>query len=108
MGILGLVAAFLFEVPSLPGSLEGWGSILFLAIVCGSFGFAMQPVAQKFTTSERTAVMNSVNPLGAMVLGMIFLHENPGVYGLIGAILILGGILLQSMSPAQPAAIKQS
>ena len=52
--------------------------------------------------------MNSVNPLGAMVLGMIFLHENPGVYGLIGAILILGGILLQSMSPAQPAAIKQS
>ena len=108
MGILGLVAAFLFEVPSLPGSLEGWGSILFLAILCGSFGFAMQPVAQKFTTSERAAVMNSVNPLGAMVLGMIFLHENPGVYGLIGAILILGGILLQSMSPAQPAAIKQS
>ncbi len=108
MGILGLAAAFLFETPSLPGTLEGWGCILFLAVVCGSFGFAMQPVAQKFTTSERAAVMNSVNPLGAMILGMVFLHENPGITGLIGAVLILAGIILQSISPAQPQTLKQS
>jgi drug/metabolite transporter (DMT)-like permease len=75
--------------------------MLFLVIICSSFGFAMQPVAQKYTTSERTAVLGALNPMGAAVLGMIFLHETMGLWGIAGAGLIAAGLLFQNAQKQQ-------
>ncbi len=96
MGVFGMIAAFIFETPALPQSCAEWGAILFLAVVCSSFGFALQPAAQKYTTSENTAVLCALNPMGAAILGMVFLHERLGAYGLIGAALVLAGIIIQN------------
>lgn len=101
MGIFGMAASLLTESPSLPASPESWGAMLFLVIICSSFGFAMQPVAQKYTTSERTAVLGALNPMGAAVLGMIFLHETMGLWGIAGAGLIAAGLLFQNAQKQQ-------
>lgn len=107
MGIFGMAASLLTESPSLPSSPESWGAMLFLVIICSSFGFAMQPVAQKYTTSERTAVLGALNPMGATVLGMIFLHETIGLWGIAGAGLIAAGLLFQNAQNSRALGIDE-
>lgn len=88
--------AFIFENPALPGSPAVWGEILYLAIVSTAIGFAIQPVAQKYTSAERTGILNALNPVTAMILGIAFLGESFNTAGIIGAALILFSIFWSS------------
>jgi len=67
-----------------------------LALVCSCFGFTFQPVAQRYTTADRAAQLCAINPLSTAVLSAIFLKERMGVQGIIGAALILLGIVLHN------------
>ena len=96
IGFLGLFAAIaspLAGTPHLPQNATEWGVILALALVCSCFGFTFQPVAQRYTTADRAAQMCAINPLAAAVMSAIFLQERMGVQGVIGAALILLGIV---------------
>ena len=99
IGFLGLFAAIgslLVETPHLPQNGTEWGVILALALVCSCFGFTFQPVAQRYTTADRAAQMCAINPLFTAVLSAIFLKERLGVQGVIGAALILLGIVMHN------------
>ena len=96
LGLFSLIAACFFETPRLPRSHTEWLVILLLALVCSCFGFTFQPVAQKHLPADRAAQFCALNPLSTAILSTLFLHEDMGVYGLTGAALILGGILLQN------------
>lgn len=93
LGFFSLLAAFIFEVPRLPAGGQEWGIILTLAIVCTGFGFTLQPVAQRYTTAERAGLFCALNPAVASVLGCLFLNEWLGIQGIIGAVLVLSGIV---------------
>ena len=97
LGVLGLLFSFLFETPRLPASGAEWGMILMLALVCSCFGFTLQPVAQRYVSAERAGSFCALNPLTAALLGAVFLGERLGPWGLAGAVLILSGILIQSL-----------
>ena len=102
IGSLSLIASCIVETPRLPQTGTEWVSVLALAIVCSGFGFTLQPVAQAGTTAERAGMFCALNPLVASALGVVFLHEHIGAQGLIGAALILAGILLSyAKLPAQ-------
>lgn len=92
LGIYSLLAAFLFETPRLPSNGQEWYILITLAVVCTGFGFTLQPVAQKDTTSERAGLFCALNPAMALILGWFFLGEHLDVRGLIGATLVLSGI----------------
>ena len=94
IGALSLIASCAVETPRLPQGGTEWGSVLALAVVCSGFGFTLQPVAQAGTTAERAGMFCALNPLVASVLGVVFLHERIGAQGILGAALILSGILL--------------
>ena len=99
IGFLGLFAAIaspLAGTPHLPQNGTEWGVILALALVCSCFGFTFQPVAQRYTTADRAAQLCAINPLSTAVLSAIFLRERMGVQGVIGAALILLGIVLHN------------
>ena len=99
IGFLGLFAAIaspLAGTPRLPQNGTEWGVILALALVCSCFGFTFQPVAQRYTTADRAAQLCAINPLSTAVLSAIFLQERMGVQGIIGAALILLGIVLHN------------
>jgi len=68
--------------------------VAYLVIVCTVFGFTGQFIAQEYVSAERTAIFSALNPLVAMIVGLVLLHENPGVGGIIGAALILSAIIL--------------
>lgn len=97
MGIFALLTAFLIETPRLPAGSTEWGCILMLAFVCSGFGFTLQPVAQSYTTSERAGLLCALNPVAAAILGWVFLQEALGVTGLIGAALVMAGILISTL-----------
>ena len=97
IGVLGTAAAFVFEQPALPSAAAEWGSVIFLALICTVLGFTMQPVAQKYTSTEKAGLYCALNPLIAAVLGCIFLHEDFGLKSFIGAALILSGIAASSL-----------
>ena len=94
IGTLSLVASVLAESPRLPQSGMEWLSVAALAVVCSGFGFTLQPVAQAGTTAERAGMFCALNPLVATLLGVVFLQERIGMQSLIGAALILAGIIL--------------
>lgn len=103
MGVLGLIAAFLFETPRMPSGTTEWVSILFLAIVCSSFGYAIQPLCQKYTTSERVNTFSAINPVSASAFGILFLGESLGTLAVIGSVLVLTAVYIQNRNPeAEP------
>ena len=97
MGFFALIAAFLLETPRLPSGSTEWGCILMLAFVCSGFGFTLQPVAQKYTTSERAGMFCALSPVAAAILGWIFLKEFFGFVGMMGAVLVMAGILTATL-----------
>lgn len=103
MGVFSLAAALLLEQPRLPASPVQWGVILALAVVCSGFGFTLQPLAQRYTTSERAGLFCALNPLASALLGCVFLGERLGLWGFMGAALVMTGILLSLLSPGQDA-----
>lgn len=103
MGLLSLLASLIFEQPRLPAGAVEWGVILALALVCSCFGFTLQPLAQRYTSAERAGQFCALNPLGASILAAVFLDERLGVFGIIGAALILCGILAVSRRKNEPS-----
>lgn len=102
-GIYGLIFSLIFESPSLPQSAMQWGAILGLALICSAFGFVVQPVAQKYTTPEHTGLLFSLEPVFSAILAFIFLHETLSPQGYVGAVLVLGGVVIASvLSKAKP------
>ena len=97
LALFATVGSFAFETPCLPQGGREWGAILVLALVCTCFGFTLQPVAQRYVSTEIAGQFCALNPLTASILGIVFLDERLGVYGIIGAVMILSGILIQNL-----------
>ncbi len=96
VGLFSLAAAFLLESPRLPATGREWGLVLALSLVCSAFGSTFQPMAQRGTTADRAGMFCALNPLTAALLGRLFLHETLGPRGLLGAALVLAGMLLSA------------
>ena len=94
MGVLSLVISLAMGQFSLPQTGEQWLMMLMLVVVCSCFGFAFQPVGQKYVPAETAAVFTVVNPLTASILGITIAGESISASKLIGYTLILAGLFL--------------
>lgn len=94
MGSLSAIASFIFETPHFPSEPIAWLAIILLALVCSCFGFTLQPVAQKYTSTETTGLYCAFGPLGAGILGWVCLGEALSIFALIGVVLILLSIMI--------------
>jgi len=95
--LYGLIFSFIFETPTLPSNTIEWVAVLGLALVCSAFGFVVQPIAQKFTTPERTGILFALEPVFSALFGFIFLQEILQIQGYIGAILVLCGVFISGL-----------
>lgn len=106
LGFFALIASFLLGTPRLPATATEWGSILFLALICTGFGYTLQPVAQSRTSAERAGMFCALSPVSAAILGRVFLAEELGVTGIIGAALVLFSILISSLPAKSVSSVK--
>ena len=93
MGILDLATSAVVETPVIPSDPASMGSLLALTLLCSAFGFTFQTVAQKYISSEDEGFLCALDPLFASVWGFLFLGENPGLTGCMGALLVLVGMV---------------
>ena len=94
MGILSLAASLLLGEFSFPQTGKQWFMMLMLVLLCSCFGFAFQPVGQKYVPAETAAVFTVVNPLTASLLGITLAGESISASKLIGYSLILIALIL--------------
>ncbi|MCD7898007.1 MAG: DMT family transporter [Planctomycetaceae bacterium] len=96
-----LVGCLLFETPSLPATGGQWGAVLGLALLCSAYGFVVQPVAQRYTTPERTGLLYALEPVFSALFGFVVLGEVLSPYGYVGAALVLSSVLLATLGPGR-------
>ena len=95
--MFSLVCTVFFETPTLPSTGAQWGAVLGLALICSAFGFVMQTVAQAHTTPEHAALLFSLEPVSSAAFAFVFLQEVLNLQGMIGAVLVLCGVLFASV-----------
>ncbi len=98
MGAIFLLMSLLSGEFRLPSTGSEWSMILMLAIVCSCFGFAFQPLAQKYLPAETAAVFTVMNPLTASVMGVVIAGEKLDLFVLTGYILIIIALLQYNLS----------
>lgn len=93
MALFSSLAAATFGGPRFPSSATEWLCVAGLAVVCSGFGFTLQPMAQRGTTAQRAGLFCALAPVSAGFLGWAVLGEQFGARSLIGAALVMTGIL---------------
>ena len=97
MGVLSLLLSLLKGDFGLPQTGEEWSMMLILVLLCSCFGFAFQPVGQKYVPAETAAVFTFVNPLTASIMGIAIAGEAVTAPKLVGYVLIFAALLLYNM-----------
>lgn len=99
-----LITTFLLENPVLPQTALQWIAILGLALVCSAYGFVMQAVLQKYVSPETMGFMFSLEPVFCAIFAFFLLHENMGLSGYGGSVLIFAGVLIAN----RPLQVKEA
>lgn len=96
MGTLSALLSCFTGGVTLPNTPPQWGMLMMLVIVCSCFGFTLQPLAQKYISTETAALFSSINPMSTCIIGIIFASESYGLFKIIGCILIMTSILIHT------------
>jgi len=94
LGWVALTGDFNLRLP--PGV---YGAAFYLALTCTVLAYLGQTWAQARTTTTRTAIILSMEPVFAAFFAWFWLGEKMGLWGWMGAGSILAGILLAELGP---------
>jgi drug/metabolite transporter (DMT)-like permease len=76
-------------------------AILITGLLCTALAFTIQAWAQRYTTSTRTALIYALEPVVAWITSYCLVGEGLSRQAAVGAVLILGGVLVVEMKPFQ-------
>ena len=94
------VLSLLVEPPRVHWSPNVVAALLITGVFGTALAFAVQTWAQQFTSTTRTALIFALEPVFALIAAAGLAGETLSGPGLIGAALILAGILLVELKPA--------
>ncbi|MGA2718379.1 MAG: DMT family transporter [Candidatus Acidiferrales bacterium] len=101
--LLSVFATMGWEHPRIHWTGQLLFAVLITAIGSTVIGFSLQVWAQQHTSPSHTALLISLEPVFAALTSWLFAHERLGPRILLGAILILAGILLAELKGPAPA-----
>lgn len=79
-------------------------AILITGLLATALAFTIQAWAQRYTTSTRTALIYTLEPLFAWMTSYVIAGEGLSGRATVGALLILGGVVLVEVKPLNPRA----
>ncbi|NCC24784.1 MAG: DMT family transporter [Deltaproteobacteria bacterium] len=100
---LNLVGAVLFETITMEGLKIAAMPILYGGILSVGVAYTLQVVAQKDAPPTHAAVILSLETVFAALAGWVILNETMSGRGIIGAVLMLSGMLLAQIGPGKKA-----
>jgi drug/metabolite transporter (DMT)-like permease len=89
------------ETPHVRWTWEVCLAIGVTGLLATALAFSVQTWAQQYSSPTRTALIFSTEPLFAWATSYVLLREGLSGRGVIGALLILAGILLVELKPLQ-------
>ena len=107
MGVLSLAASVLSGSFGLPQGGQQWTMMLLLVLLCSCFGFAFQPLGQKYLPAEEAAVLTVVNPFTASIMGIVIAGESLSTAKIIGYILILTALIVYNLKMKPKNSLKE-
>lgn len=79
-------------------SITTWAAIIYLALFCSVYAYYMWYKGIRILGASQTAMFNYINPVIAVIIGVIFLKETWNMYTLIGGTLVFVGVYISSAS----------
>ena len=73
--------------------------ILVVGIVHTGFAYALYFGSMNALPAQSIAVLSYIDPVSALILSALILHESMTVWGIIGAVLIIGSALISELEP---------
>ena len=74
-----------------------WALLLFVGLVHTGVAYALYFDAMKDLKAQTIAIFSYIDPIVAILLSSLLLKESMGLYGVIGAILVLGSTFISEM-----------
>lgn len=81
-----------------------WSTIfaaLYLAVLCSVYGYFVWYAGVNKIGAIRTAVFSYLNPLFAIITGVLLLDENFSIYTLVGGLMVIAGVYLTNKAKTQ-------
>jgi drug/metabolite transporter (DMT)-like permease len=97
-GLVGLLFGLMFETVTLPGLKAAWLEIVFLGVFSTGLAYLLQTVAQQFLQPSVAMVIVSAEAVFGAGVAHWFLGEALGPMGLLGAALLISGIIMVQLS----------
>jgi drug/metabolite transporter (DMT)-like permease len=101
---VALAPLALISVPDTAPTAGAIGSVVVLGFVCSAAAFVVFFALIAEVGPGRSTVITYINPVVALVLGVLLIDERVGIATLAGLLLILGGSWLSTRRAAQPSA----
>ncbi len=102
--MLSVAAVFLFlwplSGPITPPPRQVWFALALTGLVASALAYFIQTFAQRHLSTARTAVILTMEPVFAGMFGYLLAGERLGPLQWVGAILILGALVLSEVLPA--------
>ncbi len=86
---LALVSGFVVSYPP-----QGWALLIYLGVVPTAFAYVLFLTGMRTTPATVSSILTLMEPLTATVLAWILFGERLGPLGFVGAVLLLGALLL--------------
>lgn len=71
--------------------------IVVVGIIHTGIAYALYFGSMKELSSQSIAVLSYIDPVSALILSAVILHESLSVFGIIGAVLIIGAALFSEV-----------
>ncbi|MBQ8734053.1 MAG: DMT family transporter [Anaerotignum sp.] len=74
-----------------------WALLLFVGLVHTGVAYALYFDSMKDLKAQTIAIFSYIDPIVAIILSALLLKENMGLYGVIGAVLVLGSTFISEL-----------
>ncbi|WP_405382383.1 DMT family transporter [Maribacter sp. LLG6340-A2] len=92
----GILIPFMFTVP-LVDIVSQWQALLALAVLTTAIGHTLFLMTFKHFTITTVSILSSIQPIYGIVIGALFLAEIPAANTIVGGILILSSVVIESV-----------
>ncbi|MRJ47194.1 DMT family transporter [Fundicoccus ignavus] len=97
--LCGMIISLIQDQPIEIGHANGIIAVVYLGVVSTMLAFLLQTTAQRYTTETETVIIMSMEAVFGMVFSAMLLNEEISIRMLIGAALILAGVLIVQLKP---------
>lgn len=97
--VICLAGALIFESAPVGLSLELWGSVAYMGVMCTALCFFLQTWGMRYTPSSTAAVIMTFESVFAIIISVIFYDEPVTVRLICGFTLIIASVIISERAP---------